>query len=302
MIWFLVTIFAYFFLAVVALFDRYFLVGSIPNPRVYAFNVGILGFLVGLLLIPFGVSFSTLAPLFLLGAGAGFIRVLAILFLAKSIVNSEVSRAVPAIGGFLPIFSFLLFFLFLPSQGTLNLIQLIAFIILILGSVLISLKEFSFKFFSFKNLKNPIIASFFFASAYFLSKLVFLEIDFINGGFLVLFGGGLAAITFLVLPRSKELIFHQKVNQKMSGIFILGQIFGVLGVGALYYAIFLAEPSQVPLINSLEGLRYVFLLIFVFILGIKFPNILKEEISKETLVQKIIAILLIAGGLALLVV
>jgi hypothetical protein len=33
---------------------------------------------------------------------------------------------------------------------------------------------------------------------------------------------------------------------------------------------------------------------------LKFPKILKEEIFKETIIQKILAILLIAGGLAIL--
>ena len=69
-------------------------------------------------------------------------------------------------------------------------------ILLVLGSVLISLKEFSLKFFSFKNLKYPIIASFLFALAYFLGKLLFLKTDFITGGYLVLFGGGVAAIVY----------------------------------------------------------------------------------------------------------
>jgi hypothetical protein len=300
MLWLVITISAYFFLAVVSLFDRYFLVGSIPNPKVYAFFVGILGALLALFLIPIGITFPELAPVFLLGVGAGFVRIFAILFLAQSIVGSEVSRAVPAIGGFLPIFSFLLFFLFLPSQEILNEFQVIAFLLLILGSVLISLKEFSLRFFSFQNLKYPIVASFLFATAYFLGKILFLQTDFLNGAFLILLGGGLGALSFLFLSEARKSILHQKITQKMSGLFIVGQIFGVLGVGALYYAIFLAKPFQVPLINALEGLRYVFLLFFVFLVGLKFPKILKEEISRKILFQKILAILFIGGGLALL--
>ncbi len=67
-----------------------------------------------------------------------------------------------------------------------------------------------------------------------------------------------------------------------------------------YYAVFLAKAGQVPLINALEGTRYVFLLFFVSILGYWKPQILKEEVSKDVILQKIVAIILIGGGLAFL--
>jgi len=41
-------------------------------------------------------------------------------------------------------------------------------------------------------------------------------------------------------------------------------------------------------------------LIFAVLLSLKFPKILKEEVSREILLQKIVAILLIGGGLTLL--
>lgn len=109
MSWLLVAIFAYFFFAVVALFDRYILISSIQDPKVYTFYIGTLWFFCFLLLIPFGITLPD-GNIIILGLIAGFIRVFAVLFLTESIVRSEVSRAVPAIGGFLPIFSFLLFF------------------------------------------------------------------------------------------------------------------------------------------------------------------------------------------------
>jgi len=58
--------------------------------------------------------------------------------------------------------------------------------------------------------------------------------------------------------------------------------------------------AYVPVIHALNGTQYVFLFIFSIFLSLKFPQILKEEISKEVLFQKIIAILLIGGGLTLL--
>ncbi len=298
MLWFLTATLGYFFLAVVSLFDRYFLVTSIPNPKIYTFNIGILWFFASLPLIFFGITLPGF-NLILLGLGAGLIRIFAILFLAKSIVASEVSRVVPAIGGLLPIFSFLFFFFYFPQSGIFNLFQLIAFLLLIFGSVLISLEKSSLKIFAFKTLKYPIISAFFFALNFFLTKILFLKIDFITGFFLILIGGGLGAVLFLASSQVRQSIFAQKITPKISGFFIMGQAFGGVGVIFQFYAVFLANPGQVPLINALEGIRYLFLFLFIFLLSFCRPKLLKEEIM-TTFLQKIIAILLIGGGLFLL--
>jgi drug/metabolite transporter (DMT)-like permease len=299
MSWLIVAILSYFFLAIVALFDRYFLVGPIPSPKVYTFYVGILWLLLSLFFIPFGIIFPQRDILFL-GLLTGLIRIFAILFLTKSIVESEISRVIPAIGGLLPVFTFLFFFLYLPRTEILNLSQIMAFILLLAGSVLITLKKFEKKFFTFSTLKYPIITAFLFALAFFLTKILYLKTNFLNGFFLVLIGGGLGAVSFLIFPKVRKDILSQKPTQKVSGIFILGQAFGGLGVFLQFYAIFLAKPGQVPLINALEGIRYIFLLFFVFLISFFNPSLLKEEMRGSILIQKIIAILLIGTGLAIL--
>jgi hypothetical protein len=299
MLWLIITILAYFFLAIVSLFDRYFLVGSIPSPKVYTFNVGLLWFFASLFLIPLGIILPNF-NLIVLGVAVGMIRIFAILFLTQGIVKSEVSRIVPAVGGLLPIFTFLLFFFYFPQSNIFNFFQLIAFLLLIFGSILISFKKFSLEIFTFKILKYSIISAFLFALNFFLMKILFLKVDFISGFFLTLIGYGLGAIIFLIFPQVRKSIFTQKITTKISGFFILGQAFGGLGVILQYYAVFLANPGQVPLINALEGTRYIFLLFFVFILANRFPQLLKEEMSKRVLLQKVFAILLIGGGLALL--
>lgn len=297
MLWLFITLLAYFFLAIVSLFDRYLLVGPISHPKVYTFYIGILGFFLSLLLVPLTMPLPE-KGLIILGLGAGFIRILAILFLTESIVRSEVSRVVPAIGGLLPIFSFLIF---LPySQEILTISQIIAFIFLVVGSVLISARKISLKFLSLDNLKYPTIAAFLYALTFFFTKTLFLKTKFLNGFLLVILGSGLGCLLFLISKKSRELIFSQKPTQRIGGLFILGQIFGGLGIISQYYAIFLAKPFQVPLINALEGTRFVFLLCFVFLLALWRPWLLKEEARGKILIQKIFAILLIVTGLAIL--
>jgi len=299
MSWLLITIFAYFFLAIVSLFDRYFLVGAIPEPMIYTFYIGTIGLPICLFLLPFGITLPVKSVI-ILGLAAGLIKILGNLFLMKSVIQGEVSRAVPAIGGLMPIFSFLLFFLYFPKNETLDLYQFLAFILLVSGSVLISLKKAAGRFFSLKNLKYPIIASVIFAISFFLIKILFLRVNFLTGFFLVLLGGGLGALGFFILPDFRKNLFIQKINKKISGIFLLAQVIGGLGAVFQQYAFFLARPSQVPLINALEGVIYFFLFIFVFILSFWKPELLKEEMRGTTLFQKIIAIFLIGIGLAIL--
>ena len=66
---------------------------------------------------------------------------------------------------------------------------------------------------------------------------------------------------------------------------------------SLNNAIFLGSVS---LVNALQGVQYVFLLMIALVLSKQFPQIIKEQISQGAVLQKIMAILLIALGLGIL--
>ncbi|MFH1036832.1 MAG: hypothetical protein V1756_02115 [Patescibacteria group bacterium] len=299
MLWLLVAISAYFLLAISSLFDRFFLVGPVKNPKAYTFYIGALGVLICLVLLPFGINFPE-TKIVLFGIFIGLIRLCAMLFLAEGLSRNEVSRVVPAIGGFLPVFSFLLFFLFFPQTDTLGIFQAIAFILLVSGSVLISLREFSLKLLNLKILKFPLLSAFLFALNFLFSKNLFIETDFINGAFLILAGGGIGALLLFSLPGVRRTVFEKAPSQKHSLLLIFAQGIGGLAVLLQYFAVFLAKPSQVPLVNALEGTRDVFLLLFVFILSAWNPKLLKEEVQGKVFLQKIAAVAFIGMGLTIL--
>lgn len=299
MTWLLLAILAYFFLAVVSLFDRYFLVGPTPNPKVYTFNIGLLLLIAALFFLPFGVKFSSFG-LILLGLLAGILRILGILFQAKAIFSGEVSRVTPLIWGILPIFSFFLFFFFQPASESFDLSHAAAFIAILVGSVLISVERPGGKVVNYKNFLLGVVSALFFALSFFLTKNLFLRVDFVNGFFLILLGGGLAALAFLFFSSVRREIFGQKINSKISAVFILGQAAGGLGVLLQFYAVWLAKPIQVPIINALEGVKYGFLLVFILILSGLNPNLLREKTGGPILAQKVAAILAIGVGLAAL--
>ncbi len=300
MSWILIAISAYFILAIVSLVDKYLLVGPIPNPKVYIFYVGILGVLV-LFLAPF-VGFSVPQPSqIILSLLAGAIFIYGLFWFYKALRDFEASRVVPAIGGILPLFTLGLIYVFSRGKEALGYFEFLAFILLILGSILITYERS--KKISFKSLQISTIAAFFLALSFVLTKYVYLAQPFWSGFIWIRIGGFLMAISFFLLFKEiREEIFKKKISfkKKTIGIFLSNQAMGA-GAGILQnWAIFLAPLVYVAIINSLQGIQYVFLLIFATLISLKFPKILKEEISRKFLLQKIIAILLIGGGLVLL--
>lgn len=300
MLWLIVAISAYLILAVVYLVDKYLLTGPIPSPKVYAFYVGILGLFV-LLLIPFvGFSLPGIFQIFLsLASGASFVYGLYWFF--RGLRLFEPSRIVPAVGGIMPLFSFLLIFIFSRGQETFSSWELLAFVLLILGSVLITYEKS--KAVSRKSFRISLVAAFFVAFYFVSAKYVYLGQPFWSGFIWIRIGGALIALIFLFSQEVRNGLFRQRISfqKKTAAIFLSNQAAGA-GANILQnWGIALAPlVIHVAFINALQGIQYVFLLIFTILLSLKFPRILKEEISKEVIFQKVVAILLVGAGLALL--
>lgn len=298
MLWLLITILAYFFLAISFFGDKFLLTGDIPNPKVYSFYVGILSIFV-IIFIPFGFFLPPPSQIFL-SFFTGMIFIIG-LYLYYSLVREfEVSRIVPAIGGAIPILTFFFMYIFSRGETTFSLKEAFIFILLIFGSVLMVIDK-SKNIFG-KSLIFSLGAAFYFALYFVLAKFVYNSLTFINGFIWIRFGSFLAALLFLFFKevRSKIFIKPQGLKLKTTGIFIGNQIVGSSGAVLQNWAIALAPLVYVAFINSLQGIQYVFLLIFTMLFSFKLPKILKEEISKGIILQKIIAILLIGGGLVLL--
>src|SRR3989344_6027524 len=140
MTWLLVIIAAYLILAVVFLVDKYLLTASFPNPKIFAFNVGVLGIL-ALVFAPFvGFEFPGMRQITLsLASGALFIYGLYWFF--KGLRLYEPSRIVPAISGIIPIFTFLLVYAFSGGKGIFTAREFLSFILLVLGTVLITYQK-----------------------------------------------------------------------------------------------------------------------------------------------------------------
>lgn len=299
MSWLLIALLSYLILAVVFLIDKYLLTSSMPNPKVYAFYGGVWGLLI-LAVIPF-VDFRIPSPFYiLLSLLAGISFIYGLFWFYKALQIFEPSRIVPAMGGLLPLFTAGLVYFTSKGKEAMSQADFLAFILLILGSVLITLEKS--KKISFKVLQISFIAALFFAFYFVSIKYVYLDQPFWSAYVWMRLGAFLTSLYFLFSSRDirEEIFAKRRIVPRNAPLYFLNQGMGA-GANILQNAaVSLAPLACVAIINALSGTQYAFLLILTVFLSLKFPGILKEEISKRIIFQKIIAILLIAGGLTIL--
>jgi len=84
-------------------------------------------------------------------------------------------------------------------------------------------------------------------------------------------------------------------------IFILAQGAGGAANILQSWSISLAPIAYLAILNSLKGLQYVFLFIMTIAISLFLPKVLHEEMSKKQIIQKVVSIILIGLGLAILV-
>ncbi|MBI5022832.1 MAG: DMT family transporter [Candidatus Magasanikbacteria bacterium] len=293
--WLLITAVAYFLNAIAAVVDKFLISKKISNSAVYAFYISALG-LSGLILIPWGfgwIGWWNLA--IVLAAGVTF--TCALLHLFKGLAVNESSRITPFIGGLSPIFVFIFSFFLLGERLVGK--QPLAFILIIIGTVFISLG---------KSSKKNLVVGFWYAGisalmfgvSYTLTKLAYNNVSFINGFVWLRITTFIGGLFLLYSAANRRDIFHpsEKTVQKAGPLFLFGQVAGAASFLLINYAI---SISSVTIVNALQGLQYVFLLIMILILARLRPQVLEEKLRGVVLTQKISAIVLIGAGLYLLV-
>jgi uncharacterized membrane protein len=124
---------------------------------------------------------------------------------------------------------------------------------------------------------------------------------FIGGFVWSRFGSFLGVLLILFVPEWRRKIKdYQKgaKSPKNMAFFISVRLLAALAFILLNWAISL---GNVALINSLQGVQYIFLLLLVVYLSSRYPKILKEELGGGVILQKTIGTVLVCMGLYMLV-
>jgi drug/metabolite transporter (DMT)-like permease len=295
----IIAIIAYSLFAINGVIDKFLLSKAVRSPAVYAFFIGITGPLT-FILVPFtlipqlnmGFEFLTWSDLTIaIAAGASF--VLALYYLYKATKQTSVSRILPIEGGLVPVFT--LFFAYTILGERLLQTQLIAFAFLVGGAVIISLRHDKTGWHA-KAFANAAVAAMLFALSFVLTKYTFDHSNFISGLVWSRLGFFAVAVAFLLNPKVRHEILNtpKETSKGNKFLYLGGRISGSLAGFLQNYAISL---GSVTIVNAMQGTQYALLLVGTIFLSKYYPQILKEKITLNILLQKIFAILLISLGL-----
>jgi drug/metabolite transporter (DMT)-like permease len=303
MTWLSVTIVAYALLGFTHVVNRYLLAGPLPDPKVYVFYVSFLSMLVFLFTPVLGL---TVLPLFPMAAAllSGFVFMVGLFVVYAGLHRFEASRFVPAIGGLTPIFTLLGSFIAFSGNGVES-THWLAFLLLIAGSVFITVERE--KKITLPSLKFALAAALLLSSSFVLAKYVYLVASFWSPFVWMKAGGFIFALCLFVFSRELRLaIFGKssrntaKKSKKTIFIFLGNQVLGAAGNILQNVAFFLVPVLYVSFVNALEGIIYVFVLVFSALGSVFFPHLIRETFTKGAAFQKVAATALILTGILIL--
>lgn len=281
-----------------------FLLGSkrISSAPIYAFYVGLTGMFV-LAFVPFGFFVPTREQI-ILSLFSGMLFDWGILALYFSIQRSQASQVTPVVGAVTPIATYVASFVLLGERLTSW--QSMGVALLIVGGLIISIdfRKTGREIKMFSGFTFALVAGVLFALAYTLFKDVYRSQPFLNGFIWTRFGSFVAALTLLIVPVWRRGIlnslkkFHRpkKSNVNSGALFSVNKILGGTSSILINFALSLGSATVV---NSLVSLQYVFVLVLASAAQRRFPDVFQERVAVADWVQKVSAIVLITGGVAL---
>ncbi|MBI5227938.1 DMT family transporter [Candidatus Micrarchaeota archaeon] len=251
--------------------------------------------------ILFGAGFAILATLFfrisfsIIPVIDGIFWAAAFYFYTEGLFESEVSKAI-ALLLTLPIFVAVISHLLLGEL--LGTIQYAGIVIAVIGAMLISvdwpisLKGIKFK----KGAMFMLLSSLLFSTSDVLAKLSLSYVDPVSSIFLSQMTAFFIGLILLFLWK-KEI----KLGSGSGKLLGYALLCGVLSCVAAFLYIFAYDETLASLAAPIETTQPLFVFVLATLISIVKPEWLKENLSKENLALKIVAMLLLIAGVWLVV-
>ena len=293
MLWVYFTLLAIFTWSIVNVIDKHIITEHIRQPRIAIVFLATMGFAAALM-VPLAMPVVVPSLLILsLSLVAGILYVVSNLFYFKALFVEEVSRVLP-LYSITPIFVLILSTIFLAEVFTP--VKYIGIVLIIAGSVLISLKKGTKTTLS-KALLFVLMASLILSVYYVALKYVTDAIPFWDAFFWTRIGSGLT-IPFLIGAFYKPLKETLKRTPKGSAYLCMNESLNVLGV--LFFVI-ATSFGFISLVSSLSQAQPLFVLFIASLVSFYRPKILSEELKRSVITLKIVAIVMIILGALLIV-
>jgi drug/metabolite transporter (DMT)-like permease len=291
--WILFSILAALCWSVINIVDKYVLTKWIKHPSVPIVILSILGVVASIIVFSVrGLTSLSYLNIFLVLL-AGIFHLLAYVFYFKALKGEEVSRIVPLFY-LSPVFVLFLAAIFLDEVFAP--ITYLGIFLLIIGAILISLKNFSKISFN-KSFWLMILSAIVLSVNSILIKHLLNFTDYWTIfayeriGILI----GAIPIIYLYMP---ELI--NTVKEYGKKVVIVLSSAEILNLLAVLFITIATSVGYVTLVNALSSVQPLFVLLFTVTLSIFYPSILKEEISKSAISLKLLAIVLMFIGAILI--
>ena len=291
--WVIFSILAALCWAIVNIVDKHILTKWVRQPIILVIILAIIG-LIASIIVYFIYGFSYLSYFnIILAFIAGIFYILMAIFYFRAVKIEEVSRVIPLF--FLsPLFILIFARIFLGEVFILS--QYLGIILLMVGAILISSKGLS---------RISLGKAFW----WMMLSVIAISINALLTKYLLNFADywtffawtrigaaiGIIPITYIYLP---ELINTVKqYGKKVVAVISANETLNLFGILSVTIAV---SIGYVTLVNALSSVQPFFLLLFAVILSIFYPSILKEEIGKSVIFQKLLAIILMFIGAILI--
>ena len=274
---------SYFLNSIAVTVDKVLLTKTIPDPLIYVFYFSLLSFLAF-----FGLPFThtPTTEVFIMASASTLLWTLGAYCMFKALKIGLLQRVIPIIGVITPLTLLLL----ASSDNSITSSQALAIVILIFGLIFLTMQDWKGRFitkvesFSLKNwfqallikkeLALDIFSGILFAFSYYLLRLAYLQEDFLTVLVYSRFILIPLAFLFLIIPSLRNRILPMLhlggVIKKAAPLFVFGQISAGISELLLVFSISLASPA---IVNSLQGVKYIYLLGFSLIIDKKFPKL-----------------------------
>ncbi len=225
---------------------------------------------------------------------SGYLSVFILLTYFKALTLDETSR-VASLFQMVPVIVIIVSIVIFQEKFTIR--QVLGSLLIITSSFLFTIKKFDKRSFTINQaFWYMVLASFLSATVYLLYSWGARETGYWQSIPFEGLGNGLGMLTLLLYP--KNVIIVQKQIKKMTKkIFItltISEIIYRISQLSLYIALILISPA---IVSVLQGLQTLFLVIIGIVLTFWYPKLIKEIISKKTIVLKITLSLCILIGL-----
>lgn len=292
MLWILFAIIANVLFAVSNLFDKFLIEKRVRDPlalTVFGGWIDLLFTLIIVLIHGLSITGTLQAGVLLL---SGVLVELALIPYFKALSLEDASRISPLFQS-MPVFVLLLSSVFL--RETLTHRQLLGFLLILSGSFIVSMHKTDAGIFKIrKAFWWVLLASILWALPAVMFKFVVIKQTFWDALALEFFGVAIGATILFFLYKTRVLAQIRDIGAGTWSILNINELLYIAGRVSNFYAITL---GLVSLVAVLGGTIPLFVFLFGLMLSLWFPGIIKEDITRSSIVTKISSIILVSCGL-----